>query len=119
MGYESRIYVVSKSGLGLEYGKTYASVIAVFNASKYAGLPDVFQKKTDCYIYADDGNTMILEDCYGEELKEAPLADVISFLEGELERGETYCRIKPLLALLKSFDPNVWGKNLVCLHYGY
>lgn len=119
MGYESRIYVVSKSGLGLEYGKTYASVIAVFNASKYAGLPDVFQKKTDCYIYADDGNSMILWDCYGDELKEAPIGDVIRFLESELERGETYSRIKPLLALLKAFDGSAWGKKLVCLHYGY
>lgn len=118
MGYESRIYVVQKSGLGLEYGKSFASVIAMFNASKYEGLSHVFKRETDCYIYSDNGFTTILEDCYGDEIKEAPLADVISFLEGELERGETYRRIKPLLALLKGFDKSQW-ENLVCLHYGY
>lgn len=119
MGYESKIYVVSKSGISFGEEKEYAEVIAVFYASKYIELAAVFKKVTDCYIYADDGDTMILEDRYGDELKEAPLSDVISFLEGELERGETYRRIKPLLALLKSFDTSVWGKNLVCLHYGY
>ena len=119
MGYESKIYVVSKSGISFGEEKQYAEVIAVFYASKYIELADVFKKVTDCYIYADDGNSMILWDCYGDELKEAPIGDVIRFLESELERGETYSRIKPLLALLKAFDGSAWGKKLVCLHYGY
>ena len=119
MGYKSKIYVVEKSRLYLGgNGKRWAEVVAVFNACKFPKLPGVFKAKTDCYIYASDGNTRIFEDDYGDELTEAPLSDVIKFLEEEVQRGETYRRIKPLLGLLKGFDENQWEK-LVCLHYGY
>lgn len=116
MGYESRIYVVEKSLLSPDDdGKRFAEVLAMFNACKFPGLPEVFNQKTDCYIFADDGNTRIVKDRYGDELTEAPLSDVIKFLENEVQRGETYRRIKPLLALLKGFDMEQWD-NLVCLH---
>lgn len=119
MGYESRIYVVEKSRLSPDDdGKRFAEVLAMFNACKFSGLPDVFKRKTDCFIYADDDDTRIIEDQYGNELTEAPLADVIKFLENEVQRGENYRRIKPLLSLLKGFDMEQWD-NLVCLHYGY
>lgn len=82
MGYESRIYVVEKSSLSPdENGKRFAEVIAVFNGSKFGGLSEIFKKKTDCYIYADNGNTRIFKDKYGDELTEAPLYDVIAFLK--------------------------------------
>lgn len=116
MGYESRIYVVRKSDLCPDYdGKRWAEIIAMFNACDFPGLH--FEKKTDCYIIADDGNTIISKDEYGDELTEAPLSDVINFLENEIKEGETYRRIKPLLSLLKGFDMEQWD-NLVCLHYG-
>lgn len=119
MGYESRIYVARKSKLSLDGdGKCWGEVVAMFNACKFPGLPEVFKRKTDCFIYADDDDTRIIEDQYGNELTEAPLADVVKFLEDEVQRGETYRRIKPLLGLLKSFDMEQWD-NLVCLHYGY
>lgn len=117
MGYELRIYVVYKGKI-YDEEKRYAGVVAMFNFGKFAGLREVFKAKTDCYIYSDDGNTPILEDDYGDELTEAPLADVISFLENEIKNGENYRRIKPLLSLLKGFDKEQWD-NLVCLHYGY
>ena len=119
MGYEIRIYVVEKSSLSPDDdGKRFAEVLAMFNACNFPGLPGVFKVKTDCFIFADDGNTRIVKDRYGDELTEAPLSDVIKFLENEVQRGETYRRIKPLLGLLKSFDMEQWD-NLVCLHYGY
>ena len=118
MGYESRIYVVEKSGFFSDDGKRWAEIISMFNACKFPRLLEVFKKNTDCFIYADDGNTRIVEDRYGDKLTEAPLSDVIKFLENEVQRGETYRRIKPLLALLKGFDMEQWD-NLVCLHYGY
>lgn len=119
MGYESRIYVVEKTTLPPDFhGKRYARLIAMFNACVYPGLREVFRENTDCYVFSDGGNTEIIEDCYGKELTEAALSDVIKFLENEVQRGETYRRIKPLLGLLKSFDESQW-KNLVCLHYGY
>lgn len=117
MGYESKIYVVYKSKLHDEE-KRYAGIIAMLNIGKFPGLRGMFKAKTDCYIYSDDGNTPILEDDYGDELTEAPLSDVIKFLENEVQRGENYRRIKPFLGLLKGFDMEQWD-NLVCLHYGY
>lgn len=119
MGYESRIYVVNKSKYPIVIdGRKYAETIASFDACVYPNLSSAFEKKTDCYIIADDGNTIVSKDKYGDELTEAPLSDVIRFLEDEVQRGETYRRIKPLLGLLKGFDMEQWD-NLVCLHYGY
>lgn len=120
MGYESRIYVVEKSTFAsYSDGKVFADVIAMVDMCKYPALNhQVFTKKSDCYIYADDGNTHITKDQYDDELTEAPLSDVIKFLEDEIQRGEKNRRIKPLLGLLKGFDMEQWD-NLVCLHYGY
>lgn len=48
MGYESRIYVVRKSTLSLDGdGKCWGEVVAMFNACKFPGLPEVFKQKTD------------------------------------------------------------------------
>ena len=119
MGYEHRIYIVEKSVfVSNETGKQFARVIAMFNFCKYPGMRNVFKNKTNCFIYADDEDTQILEDRYGDELTEAPLSDVIDFLENEIMMGADYRRIAPLLGLLKSFDESQWD-NLVCLHYGY
>lgn len=119
MSYEHRIYIIDKPSWNPdETGKKFAKVIASFNFCSYPNFQNVFKRKTDCYIYADHGDERIFEDFYGEELTESALSDVIKFLENEVQRGETYRRIKPLLGLLKSFDESQW-KNLVCLHYGY
>lgn len=118
MGYEHRIYIVEKSRFLYDNKKRYGEVIASFDFCKYSGFEKVFKNVTDCFIYADDGNTKITEDRCGDELTEAPLNDVISFLENELKKGENYRRIKPLLGLLKGFNIEGWG-DIVCLHYGY
>ena len=123
MGYESRIYIVRKtSSKDDDLGKNWAEKIAVFNMSKYPRLADLMRRKpaTDCYIYADDGDTHIIEDCYGEPLTEASCSDVISVLEKDVANGEDYRRIFPLLATLKAFEEHKkqWGEITV-LHYGY
>lgn len=66
MGYESKIYIVEKTGIKVhELGnKKRAEVIAVFNMSKFPPFNDYFKTETDCFIYADDGNTKILKDEY-------------------------------------------------------
>lgn len=85
-------------------------------------MTNVFKNKTDCYIYADDGNTKILEDMYGDALKEASIEDVICVLEEAINNGEQYRRLFPLLSALKVFNEqkknDVWD-NIVVLHYGY
>lgn len=123
MAYESRIYVVSK-GLTIdkELGKRWGEKIAMFNMCQCKSLANLMRSKpaTDCYIYAEDGDTHIIEDCYGKPLTEASCSDVISVLEKEVENGENYRRIFPLLAMLKSFEEHKdqWGEIAV-LHYGY
>ena len=126
MGYESKIYIVEKTNLfcNEENGMKYAKVLAMFDVSKFYELADWFSNKpaTKHYIYADDGDTEIIEDRYGDTLKEASVKEVIDRLEKivEVENGVDYGRIFPLLAALKVFEEqsNHWG-NIAVLHYGY
>lgn len=123
MGYESKLYIVQKYDItDDEIGKKYAEVLAVFNMCKFPDLSDILtkQKETDCYIYADDGNTRIVEDKYDEKLTEASIPFVISTLEKILDGGENYRRIYPLLNALRAFDEqkDKWGE-LAVLNYGY
>ncbi len=118
MGYESKLYIVDKANLMMMENKKYADVIAIYNMSKFDGFRGIFEKETDCYIYADDGNTKIVEDCYGEALKEDTIENVIKYLEEQKKEDGYYRRIDPLLSLLKGFNLSDW-QDLVVLHYGY
>lgn len=124
MGYESKIYIIKKSSHSWseDNGRRYAEVLAMFDMSKFYELSDWFRNKpaTKHYIYADDGNTQIIEDCYGDALKEASIKEVIDRLEKIVENGEDYRRIFPLLATLKAFETqgNHWD-DIAVLHYGY
>ena len=122
MGYESKIYIAEKSSLKDNDGMTYVQVIAMFNMCKMGSLTNVFEKKTDCYFYADDGNTKVLEDMYGDALREAEIEDFIYVLEEAVDSGENYRRIFPLLSTLQTiYEQQKDGrwKKIVLLHYGY
>lgn len=113
MGYESRLYVVDK------HCENYGEVIAMFNL---CAIPSVSTKmmhypKTNLYIYAEDGGTKIIKDCYGKPLTEIPIKDAISIIE-EAAADSSYRRFEPCLNMLKGFELNRWH-NLVVLHYGY
>ena len=124
MGYESKLYIVEKTNCSYteENGMKYARVLAMFDVSKFYELSDWFRNKpaTKHYFYADDGDTQIIEDRYGDTLKEASVKEVIDKLERIVENGNDYRRIFPLLAALKVFEEqsNHWG-NIAVLHYGY
>lgn len=123
MGYESRLYIVNKTtirNLGDTY--FYAEQIASYDLSK-TGEYKVFHQypATDCYIYDNDGNTEILEDCYGDKLIEIPVPDAIKIVEElitKYPKRPYHYRWQPCLLLLKGFDLSQWD-NLVVLHYGY
>lgn len=123
MGYETRLYIVEKfNSVKDENEKCYSSIIARFDMCKFYALSDVLRYKPEasCYFYADDGNTKVLEDCYGEPLKEATIKSVIDILEKEVANGEDYWRIFHLLSALKSIEERLNGyENIVVLHYGY
>lgn len=123
MGYESKLYVVEKSnGMFINEEMRYCHVIAMFDLCKFYPLSMLLKEypTTECYFYADDGNTKVLEDMYGDPLKEIPIEDVIKILEGELEGGSNYRRIYPTLAALKTLNEHKHQWNeLTVLHYGY
>lgn len=122
MGYESKIYIGEKSRIKDNDEMTYVQVIAMFNMCKMGNLINVFDRKTDCYFYADDGNTKVLEDKYGDALTEAKIEDFIYVLEEAIDSGENYRRIFPLLSTLQTiYEQQKDGKweNIVLLHYGY
>ena len=122
MGYECKIYITEKSTLKDNNGMTYVNIIAMFDMCRFDNLSNIFEKKTDCYFYADNSNTKVLEDKYGDSLKEATVEDVIYLLEKEVNSGENYRRIFPLLSALKTISEQQkegkWGE-IVLLHYGY
>lgn len=130
MGYESKIYVVRKSSrefMGKQFrgrelnGKEmwYAEVIASFNLCKVYAVSDKMRKypATDVYFYADDGNTEIVEDPYGEPLKEVPIDKAIEIIAGAAEKDD-YWRYAPTLAALRAFQ-DIGCEDIVVLHYGY
>ena len=122
MGYESKIYIAEKSSSKDNDGMTYVQIIAMFDMCKMGNLINVFGRKTDCYFYADDGNTKVLEDKYGDALTEAEIKDFIYVLEEAVDSGENYRRIFPLLSTLQTiYEQQKDGrwKNIVLLHYGY
>lgn len=122
MGYESKIYIGEKSSVKDEDGMTYVQIIAMFDMCKMGSLINVFETKANCFFYADDGNTKILEDKYGDALTEATIEDFIYVLEEAIDSGEDYRRIFPLLSTLQTIHEQKrdgrW-KDIVLLHYGY
>lgn len=120
MGYESKLYVVNKT-TSKNFADThfYAQKLAMYDLSK-TGEETIFKQfpATDCYIYADDGNTEVLKDRYGEPLREIPINATIKLLEDLETKYPGYRRWSPCIALLRGFDQTQWD-NLVVLHYGY
>lgn len=121
MGYESKLYIIEKRNHSLKHdGMRWGEVIATYDLCKCGPITDFMYNRhaTDCYVYADDGNTRITEDEYGKKLTEAPIPLVIAELEKLKEYD--YRRIYPLLSMLQTFENNrdQWGEIAV-LHYGH
>ena len=121
MGYESKIYIVEKSSIKLaSETKIYAQVIAMFDLCKMGssdGFYKLFDKETDCYFYADDGNTQVLKDRYGDSLIECDIVKLKEWLKERI-KNNNYRRLKPFYNLIKSFNKKDW-ENLAIIHYGY
>ena len=118
MGYESRLYIVEESNFKIpcDNGKTWAEVIGMVDLCVCYPIKDVFTKVANGYIYADDGNTRIEEDKYGEPLSVASLKDVIKKLK-EIIKETDYRRAKVALGFLESVYKDM--PDCVVYHYGY
>lgn len=123
MGYESRIYIIEKTNVRSEaLGKRWGDVIACFELGKVYCLHDLLNNKpaTDCYVYADDRNTVIVEDRCGKPLTEVSIPEAITAIETAIGFGEECRGFPPLLATLKTLNEQKerW-RELAVLHYGY
>ncbi len=121
MGYENRLYIVNKTSIHDDKNMVFGEIIAMFNLSKVNSVASRFHHypDTNTYIYADDGDTRILEDEYGDKLREIPIDDAIKIIEEAAEEDHwNYKRWNPVLGLLKGFNKKNWP-DLVVLHYGY
>ena len=118
MGYESRLYIVEESKFKIpsDNGKVWAEVIGTINLCNCYAIKEIFTKKANGYIYADDGNTRIDEDKYGKPLRVANLEDVIKKLK-EIVKESDYRRAKVALEFLKSVQKSM--PDCVVYHYGH
>ena len=124
MGYESKIYIVRKSDYRRPHEeKVWAEEIAIIDMCKCYILSGILRNKpaTDCYIYADDGNTRIEEDRYGSPLTETPLHEALQIVQDVIAKTPyDYWRYNVLLATLQSvYDFVGDDDSFVVLHYGY
>jgi len=124
MGYDCKIYLVNKTDVSLESddGLVFSEVIAMFDLCKmdYNGAYHKLVKEakpTNCYIYADDGDTKITTDNYGDKLKELPFLELLAALKKD---NTGYRRVMPLIAMLAMFkiEKDKWP-DLTILHYGH
>lgn len=124
MGYEQKFYIVDKSdsirGFGEFAEMSYANVIAMFDYSKdndFASFVDHNSVDTDCYFYADDGNTEVVIDNCGAPLREIGIGKLIQYLE---DHPSDYRRHGVFLDILKAFEKvKDRFKHLVVLRYGH
>lgn len=124
MGYEQKFYIVDKSdsirGFGEFAGMYYANVVAMFDYSTdsyFTSFVDHNSVDTDCYFYADDGNTEVVTDNCGDSLREIGIDKLIQYLE---EHPSDYRRHDVFLDILKAFEKvKDRFKNLVVLRYGH
>ena len=123
MGYETKLIVVDKYTLKRSYlEKEWSEKIAEINMCKldYRGpyrMALANFRETDCYYYADDGNTIIFKDKYGEPLKEITLPALIKILKKE---NQNYWRIPAAIQMLEGLQYNSHKlRNLRVLHFGY
>lgn len=123
MGYESKIYVVEEYEPYMDGKLGYGDVIAVFDLCKMGWefhngktFRDLFNQPRTCDFYADDGNTIIKEDCYGDEIEKADNAEVVAWLKA-MTRGETWWRAKVFYKFLLEMEKT--GMQYSLYHYGY
>ena len=127
MGYESRVYIISKYK-DTDYGEVVAmmELCKMYNREFY----DLFTHPIDFSAYYDDGNTKIFEDKCSDVCCYAYLKDVLAWLEPYYKEQKKiydgkyrmYKRLRPFYKLLKSFDNPQWvnqSDDILILHYGY
>ena len=122
MGYESRLFVVRKSGCSFDDDHEWAENIATFNMCKIDGdlLSRICENPVTNCRFSNGFGEEVSKDAYGYPLREIPLNKMIEYLEDAVATSD-YRRYPPILAMLKSFmdEHDKWDDEIVVLHYGY
>ena len=124
MGYESKVYLVDEHHSirmvdSQKNERHWSEVIACVDMCKMGNeFVRLFNTEFKGYFYADDGNTEVLEDKYGDELKFSYLPPVIEFLENEIKIGNNYRRLPILLNLLKGVNTENF-EDIKLVHFGH
>ena len=125
MGYESKVYIVQEYPKYYEDEKLpYGSVIAMFDLckmgySEYHGraFRELFNHERTCEFYADDFDTVITEDYYGDEVTKAEdNKAVVKWMKAYIKDNDWY-RAKVVLDTLLSLEKNNVEYSLY--HFGY
>lgn len=123
MSYESKIIIVdrraykmSESGNYYVYPEQLASVdMGEINHESWLEL---FATPIDYTLYIRSYDDAVDTDMYGDKMKYASIKAVKAWLEKQIQDGNDYRRLKPLLGLLNGFDESQW-EELQVVHYGY
>ena len=123
MGYESKIYAVVEHSWDDSGRMAYGDLVAVFDLCKmgydiYNGkyFRELFDQDLTCDIYADDGNTIIKEDCYGDKLQKADFCEVLRWICKFCKEND-YWRANAFKDFLLSCESQ--NHYLSLYHYGY
>lgn len=139
MGYESRVYIGLLHDKSTRKVKAWCEKLATFELCKMErDFPKLFDKEINFNLFGDDGDTLIVEDRYGDICHYTNLNKVLKWLKesvkNDIEKGEVpYRRSVTLLDFLKGLKKNrkSWeskytdndGKKhsikIVIVHYGY
>jgi hypothetical protein len=125
MGYDSRLYIVRKTNLlGSDGIHSYAETLAVYEMCVFPPFQKLFDENCRLTHHSPcDDDNWIMEDRYGEPLRERSLDEVVDCLDHVVAMDDDmthYARIAPLLAILKAFRgiQSDWYQ-LAVLHYGH
>lgn len=127
MSYESKIYICHKASYEdtvIRPGKYWAQIVAMMDLCAYEPVATALRQKptTNAYFYADDGDTIVETDKYGQPLTECSLEELLEILQEEIDKGDNYRRLFPLHAMVKAFaeqNESMWCGRLTVLHYGH
>jgi hypothetical protein len=125
MGYESRLYVIRKTNVMADKGFKYAETMVIYEMGKFPPFQELFGRDScpATKFCPCAGDNYIVEDMYGDPLRERSLGEVIRCLEQVMAINDCdakYPRVLPLLALLREYQKiqNGWY-DIAILHYGH
>lgn len=131
MGYETKLVLgYPYRSIDEELGAILLCKVAEVNLSKVSTssatgrlLAHLRAVATQRYAYyADDGNTVITEDRYGDRLSAVPLLELLKAIDRDQEVQGAYRRFTLARGLLDAaaVHENDWRySGLVCIQYGY